>query len=469
MKVARAVLEGRYTTETRGRGLWWFRGTFWEWKGGKWVRRSMEEVKDGLWRWLEDVYVTVGGGDGAVIRRFAPEGKKVGNVLDALRSIVRMPYSKMPAWLGKQEESPDLETTVAFRDKLVSVTEGKVEVRERDERWFDVGLVDCEWNPGAECPRWMQALEEWSLGDEAWKELLRRWMGYCMMSSRKYARWMLKYGKIRGGKGVTDKVTEMLVGGEGAFLGRSLDDLTGRFSLKGLETARVVNVSEVNGLDGREGEKCAQVLKMILGQDKIFIDVKYEAGVEAEVDAAVQVSANEIPVLPNRGMGLSGKMLVLPFEVSFLNREEYGLVRKLGEELEGIAAWALEGARRLEEETDQGKKWPEPGRAAEVRRLYHLQNNFIDSFLEARFVRVKVEEGDSPGRGFVPSRIVQSEFRSWKRENKVTGEAFKIPENQLILRIVQDSTWEVWKYRKPNGGERGLKGLLVRREQEDEL
>jgi phage/plasmid-associated DNA primase len=236
-----------------------------------------------------------------------------------------------------------------------------------------------------------------------------------------------------------------------------------------LETARVVNVSEVNGLDGREGEKCAQVLKMILGQDKIFIDVKYEAGVEAEVDAAVQVSANEIPVLPNRGMGLSGKMLVLPFEVSFLNREEYGLVRKLGEELEGIAAWALEGARRLEEETDQGKKWPEPGRAAEVRRLYHLQNNFIDSFLEARFVRVKVEEGDSPGRGFVPSRIVQSEFRSWKRENKVTGEAFKIPENQLILRIVQDSTWEVWKYRKPNGGERGLKGLLVRREQEDEL
>jgi putative DNA primase/helicase len=465
-KVARAVVERAFRTPNRHRGIWWFKGNFWVWVGGEWRRVPPTQMREDLWLLLEDAYVMVGG-EGEVVKRYAPNKQRIDNVMEGLVSVTKLPFENMPVWLGEREESPDLEHTVAFEDKLVTVTPEGFQVRDRDERWFDSVVVKCRWEDGDQgCPRWMRALEEWGEGDPAWAELLRRWMGYCLMPTRKYARWLLKYGKIRGGKGVSDRVLESLVG-EAAFVSRGLDDLVG-FDLHGIESARVLNTSEVQGLDGKEAEKCARVLKMCLGGDNIYVKVNYEVGFQTKVRAAPQVSANEIPNLPNKGMGLSGKMLVLPFDVSFLNREEYDLEGRLRAELPGIARWAMEGALALEQEKGWDGKWPTPRKAEEVRRLYHLQNNFIDAFLEARFVKVAVEPGDPASKGFVPSHMVRTEFEAWKKENKITTDRLKIPYNMLMLRIEQESTWGVFRYRTPTQT-RGLKGLSLRREVDDEL
>ena len=99
-------------------------------------------------------------------------------------------------------------------------------------------------------------------------------------------------------------------------MGTSLDDLAGDFGLDGLEHSRVLCISEVSELEGKSGERATRVLKNVLGEDPLTINAKFKRQMRnVLIGAAPMMQANEIPLLPNKGRGLSSKMLVLPFEI----------------------------------------------------------------------------------------------------------------------------------------------------------
>jgi phage/plasmid-associated DNA primase len=141
------------------------------------------------------------------------------------------------------------------------------------------------------------------------------------------------------------------------------------------------------------------------------------------------MQSNEIPVLPNKGRGLSGKMLVLPFEVSFEGKEDLDLEAELDRELEGIAAWCVMGAHRLEN-SRAAERWPVPAAAERAVHMYHLQNNPFDAFLEARFVQRK--------EGFVSNGIVRAQWEAWTKANKIR---MHVANNMLPMKIAQGSSW----------------------------
>jgi len=327
------------------------------------------------------------------------------------------------------------------------------DIVERTEDWFDPVVIPVDYNPAAECPRWMKCLEEWGNNDPEWSMLLMRWMGYCLMNHRRHARWLLMYGKVRSGKGTIGKVLQSLLGRD-AFMNSSLDDLSNDFGLDGLEHSRVLCISEVSELDGREGEKATRVLKNIIGQDPVTVNVKYKRQMRNMIiNAAPIVQANEIPSLPNKGRGLSSKMLVLPFDVSFEGHEDPYLIDKLLGELEGIAAWAVQGAIDLEAEEN---KFPLPSRASDTIQMYHLQNNPFDYFLEERFIRRE--------SGFVATDLLWLQWNNWLKTNSIKN--LHVARNQLSIKIETQSSWEVNRHR-PHGGKRGLKGLSLRKSFED--
>ena len=292
-----------------------------------------------------------------------------------------------------------------------------------------------------------------------WAELLARWMGYCLLGTRRYARWMLMYGKIRGGKGTISSVIRKLIG-RAAFMSSSLEDLAGEFGMDGLERSKVLSINEVNEVDSKAGERVCRVLKNIVGQDPMTVNVKHQRQQRnVIVNAAPMLQSNEIPVLPNKGRGLSGKMLVLPFEVSFEGKEDLCLEDRLEAELQGIAMWAAWGARRLLA-SEMDKRWPVPAAAQDAVRLYHLQNNPFDSFLHARFVQRK--------DGFVANEVVKDQWEDWLESNRVR---LHVPANMLFVRICQESSWGLRQMRmsESQGHQRGICGLSLRRNQEDEV
>tara|TARA_Y100000310_G_C20667137_1_gene808196 strand:+ start:481 stop:1884 length:1404 start_codon:yes stop_codon:yes gene_type:complete len=450
MKIAEALIRGVFKTPTNKRGLWAFRGDYYQWYGNVWKRRDTEWLEDLCWLELEDAYYQEIMGDGTPrSRRLVPNKQKIDNIIRALTAKCRIPHSKVPVWLN--DPSKDGGSIISFQDVLFDASNG--DVIERNEDWFDPIILPVGYVDGAACPRWMKCLDEWSNNDSQWIELLQRWMGYCLMNHRRHARWLLMYGKVRSGKGTISKVLQRLLG-QDAFMNSSLDDLSNDFGLDGLEHSRVLCVGEVSELAGKEGERATRVLKNIIGQDPLTVNVKFKRQMRnVVVNAAPIVQANEIPTLPNKGRGLSSKMLVLPFDVSFEGKEDPYLIDTLSGELMGIAAWCVEGAVKLE---NSKERFPFSDRAKDTMKMYHLQNNPFDYFLEERFIKSV--------KGFVATDLLWMQWNDWLKKNEI--KKLHIPRNQLSIKIETQSSWAVSRYRV-HGGKRGLKGLSLRKSFED--
>ena len=456
VKVARRIIARQFTAPGGMRGLWRWKNDWWAWEGGVWRVLDEERIRDRVWLVLEDAVYERPTQNGPVLVRYSPDKQKVDGVVRALEALVRIEAEEVPLWLEGPVEGFEPGETVAFRDRLVNVR--TMATMERPARWFDTAILPVNYEEDAGCERWLRAVREWGDGDEMWAELLARWMGYCLMGSRKYARWMLMYGKIRGGKGTISGVIRRLVGRD-AFMGASLEDLAGGFGMDGLERTKVLSINEVSELDGKSGERVCRVVKNIVGRDPMTVDAKYmRQQRNVVVNAAVIMQSNEIPVLPNKGRGLSGKMLVLPFEVSFEGKEDLDLEGELVKELAGIAAWAVAGANRLEN-SKAGDRWPVPKAAERAVHMYHLQNNPFDSFLEARFVRRR--------DGFVANGMVRAQWDAWVKANRIR---MHVASNMLPLKLVQGSSWDLKQVRlsEAQGHERGISGMRLRKEYDDE-
>lgn len=453
--IAASAVEQIFTTPSGQPGLIEHQGTLYAWHEQSWAPRDNHWLQVILWNWLSDRHYQSGPNS---VARYAPTRSKVADIVSALQPHIVLQPTEIPCWLDdKHERTYPPHHLVAFKDTLVNAR--TLSTTERTDLWLDPHVLPCSYTPTAPYKRWARCLKEWSDGDEAWASLLQRWFGYCLMPHRDFARWMLFHGKIRSGKGTIASVLRFLLGP--GFKGAALDDLAGTFGLDGIERARVLSISEVNSLDFTDAEKVTRVLKNIIGRDPITINIKHIRQVENVVsNAAPMVQANEIPRLSNKARGLSSKMLILPFEVTFEGREQFDLLEELKGELPGIAAWAVRGAHQLERarREDPSTMWPVPSAAVETVRLYHLINNPFDQFLESRFYR--------SSEGYVAVAMILREWRDWVKANKVK---MQVADNLLTMRLVQESSWDLRRARIGAGGIRSLRGLSLRRTPEDEL
>lgn len=451
-KVARRVMQEKF----RDSGVYRWRNDWWVWREQRWAVLDDERLKDLIWVCLEDAVWEKPTRNGVALERYSPDKQKIDGVARALEALVRIDAEVVPCWIGKPLGDFSPHTTIAFADMLFNAETGKT--MQRPKNWFDPAVLPVNFSEEFACPRWEQAVKEWGDGDPVWAELLARWMGYCLLGTRRYARWMLMYGKIRGGKGTITTIMRKLIG-RAAFMSSSLEDLSGEFGMDGLERSKVLAINEVNEVDSKAGERVCRVLKNIVGQDPLTVNVKHQRQQRnVIVNAAPMLQSNEIPVLPNKGRGLSGKMLVLPFEVSFEGKEDLYLEDKLEAEMQGIAMWAARGAQRLLG-SEINERWPIPAAARDAVRLYHLQNNPFDSFLHARFVQRK--------DGFVANEVLREQWDDWLESNRIR---LHVPANMLFVRICQESSWGLRQTRLPEsqGHERGIVGLSLSRTQNDE-
>lgn len=446
VKVARALLHSRFATPSKAQGLWIWKGNVLEWFGGQWVIRDKEWLEGAVWLALEDAQYSVQTSTGTEVRRFAPTPAKIDGVVRALWTVARLPYEHLPMWA--RDKPLETRRCVSFRNCVIDAA--TMETVERNENWIEPFVLPVDFDPEARCPTWEQCLDEWSDHDEQWQQLVKRMFGYCLMSHSLYAKWFLLHGKVRGGKGTMMKVLRSLIGK--AYMGSSLEDLARPFGLGGLERARVLSIGEVSEIKGAEAETACRILKQIVGRDPLVIDVKYQTPLTDVVSDAVPImQANEIPRLPNKGMGLSSKMVPIPFRVSFLGREDHLLNDKLQAELPGIACWALEGARELENESNPAARFPLTTEGQELLEDYTTANNPVDEFLETHFERVP--------NGFTASSVIHARWEEWSRRSGGRRMGLR----GLIQHLREQSSWGLERSRRGDGGPRGLKGLKLKR------
>lgn len=435
MSVARGVLGQVFTSPGVGQCLVAVGGSLLEWYGGKWVHRDEAWLQRVLWLTLENAQVPTSSGMG----RLAPDKSDISGVSSALMALVTLPHSRgFPVLRGVQgEAASEPDWTVAFQDQLVTVMpDGRLIPAPRTSGWIDPGIVPCDWDPGAQCPKWLACLDQWGQGDLNWKTLVQRMFGYLMVRYRGFQRWFLLYGKTRAGKGVTCRVLGHLLG-EGGSANIALDDLAERFGLGSLVGTKAAVVNEIGSMSRRDGERGVRVLKNIVGQDQVTVERKYQNPERNVVlGCAPVLVGNEIPNLPDRGAGLTDKMVLVPFMRSWLGAENWDLENQVLGEIQGIAAWALRGAGELRAERDPTKKWPVPNSAKGT--LVDIANQLrpLEAFLEEHFDRCPT--------GWVPNRVIRTKFEQWARENGENPAALLEGRGALESRLTQSLRNTKW-------------------------
>lgn len=432
--VAAALIPDFFSPNLKCPGLLYTRKSFIQWLDGRWVRRDEEQVFHSLLLRLRNtLYEQVIDGR-PNMKPLRISNLFLTNVLTSLKALCSRDIPRFPFWAGNPADTPDTLWTIPFSDVLVTINpDGTLTTRPRDERWVDVVTLPVPFEPNATCPVWDRVLEETSQGEAAWKDLLQMWTGAILVPYSSFRRWLLKYGVIAGSKGVHDRLCQKLLGDDG-YVSTSLSVMSTDFGLEGATHARLTIVSEGEDLTKASGAKAVSIMKNAMGDDKGSVNVKGKA-IERNVrlHTKLMMSANHLPLLPDSKGGLSAKMLLLPYRVSFEGRRDYSLEDKLERELSGIAQWALRGAITVRTQAATGEiKWPEPMNAQAERKRYRLRNYPMESFVEDTFM---------PNVGNpVASWYIWDLWNKWKAANQVNRH---VGRNELLNAMIDGCSWNL--------------------------
>lgn len=206
--------------------------------------------------------------------------------------------------------------------------------------------VPVAWDPASTCPMWDKFLGEVFDGDQELIEFLGRWVGYCLTGETREHKLLVLHGeKSRNGKSTVLETLLGLLGPDyahgakpkviSAERGHGEHD-TDRNAMRGRrmtvidEWPRGVGFSEdmikrATGAATQSGRGICEEETNFRGTTKITIGSNPLIEIIGEDDATWN------------------RVLYLPFEVSFLGREDKTLGAKLAKELPGILVWAVRG------------------------------------------------------------------------------------------------------------------------------
>ena len=243
----------------------------------------------------------------------------------------------------RMNESPD--HLVIFNNGVLDLRTGAM--LPHSKQLYSTKTLPYDYRPGATAPHTMRFFHDIFEGDAGKIALLQEWFGYMLSPSYQYQKVMLLLGPGRSGKGTIGHLLQALVG-EGNYIGASLESFAKDDYIDGLTHKTVAFSGDTaKNVSANARELVIERIKKISGCDPIEFARKWKSRGNLRLPTRLTFAANHIPRLFDDSGALAGRMLVLPFEVSFLGREDPHLIDRLKPEIEGLAAWALQGLARL--------------------------------------------------------------------------------------------------------------------------
>jgi P4 family phage/plasmid primase-like protien len=291
----------------------------------------------------------------------------------------------------KEEFQPSL-TTIAFQNGVLDL-----------EGW-DLGLIDnsllkhsashktmsyldFDYDPDQHCPIWLAFLNEVFESDAERVKLLQQFMGYLLVYDYRWQKMLVMAGESRSGKGTIATVIRNILGAD-AYVGTSLSNLSTQFGLHSLIAAKVGVIGDAKQAARMNINQAHETLLNITGNDFVTIQRKNKGDLNVRIPARLIMMANSVPRFADESDALNNRYLVLPFNVSFVGREDVNLSDKLRSESAGIFNWALEGLLSLASESKFIETAAGKAKSDEMR----VFNNPIGSFSKMFLVKAKGEK-----------------------------------------------------------------------------
>lgn len=311
----------------------------------------------------------------------------VNNVLAATASLTCIPSSvEAMTWLdcdGTRERRNYVAMLngVIDLDKLLADADESECILPNSPKWFSTVRLPYEFNPDAECPRWLAFLHKNLERDEQRIARLQEWSGYCLLPDTGQQKFLAMEGEGANGKSVYCAALSAMLGAENCSH-VTLERFGERFE-KTATLGKLVNICADVGEIDRVAEGC---LKSFTSGDTMYFDRKHVSGVSCIPTARLVLCFNNRPRLSDRSGGIWRRTLLVPWFYQITEAERIPNMDKpwwweQSGELPGIFLWALQGLHRLRQ---QGK-FTASEKGDEALEDYRDESNPVRSFLKENF------------------------------------------------------------------------------------
>lgn len=266
---------------------------------------------------------------------------------------------------------------------LFAVSNGVVELKNgrlREERPDDCITMrsPVAFDSAAQCPRYLQFLNEIFNGDSALVEYMQRVMGYCLTGSAQEQCVFCWYGCGANGKSTLCDVLRYVFGEYAVNLPFSALEIKNRNSndLVALAGARLATAVETN-----EGTRLNEArIKVLSGGDPITARRLYHESFTFMPTHKLVLAFNHKPTIADDSEGMWRRVRLIPFTRQFKQEEQdKNLTDKLRAEAPGILAWSVQGCL-LWQRHGLGM----PPSVAKATTEYREESDHIGEFIEDR-------------------------------------------------------------------------------------
>jgi putative DNA primase/helicase len=259
------------------------------------------------------------------------------------------------------------------------------------------------WNADAQCPRWLQFLNEIFANDPDRGQkiaFLQQWFGYCLVPDNSMHKFLLMVGGGANGKSVLLKVLSALVGTENVSHAH-LEQLGKTFVRADLKD-KLVNISPEISTNAKLADG---YLKQIVAGDTVEAERKFKDSFSYVPYVRFIAATNQLPKLTDTSEGFFRRAIILPFNRTFTQAEQNPrLLNILLAELPGIFTWAIAGLQSLRA---QGHfTMPESSIAA--LNQYRAESDFEQLFADTCLISIPAGDGG----GMAPSEIHDA-YTTW--------------------------------------------------------
>lgn len=322
-----------------------------------------------------------------------------------------------------------------------------------DNRFFHTLSSDVEYVAGADCPMFIDALDDIFSGDKGMVSYFQRLMGYTMMGNPVEEILPFHIGGGGNGKSLLMGIMAELFGSYYATVPKqALMSNAGNYSsgneatpvLAALRGVRLVITTETNDGDRLD----TAVIKSLSGSDRIVARMLYGKPFEYQPKFVTHIPTNHAPIIRDSGQGAWRRIIQIDYREDFTRNGKGDKAMKskiVNSEMSGILNWLIEGCRQYQL---VGLNTPE--RVNTVTKNYResmdLLNEWIEDYCEV-------------GEDYEVSTDIL--WLSYKLYQDKTGEKL-INCMRVLAKLLKERGFLNVKHLKGQHGVRGFKGIRVK-------